>query len=756
MPQHEDSIARKPLQRFKRLTGSLETLISSIAQDWEDLATAPAADAVGLLDDDGPTVHGKMRKAQLLFTELHSTTRKLHSAIETIRNKVASAKQTMDVNHLQLENLLYERDYLSRETQLCRDFTMTELNKMEEEEEQGFLEDVDTLQTAEEHADNLAILKDQKEQRINAQLALKATQIRVKAANSTVKESRDYLDRLPENLKDVERALAPLKKNMPWRPGSRRGRHERSSELPGPLFTLYCQLEAYCDSVLAATGGMDESGAFSSLATFGGDGGDVGGDRHPPGLAASVTIEPAKACVSASAKAAAAGPKDASDSAEAPAASTDSTSGSSEPGRKRQRLDSEQEDGGSGVAGGGEGGARLKRTISRREAGKATLEALRPSPLEVQLTINFGDRKNDAGAAASPKASGSTSTADTFKVRFSFLPSLGVVAVRPAAHDGGVPLANLFPADTGKDTPNPANHHNKAAQASPLGVFEYPADIPCRPYRWAQRLAGLRFPPAADGGGPVAASTMPIEPTTRSAVAALRSRARTLAALGGQLKALSDGKGPSPLPGSRDEVVTEGVELRSWKELSGSELQQASTTFQENHASKSGSSEEAEASSCSGLELWERFGARYFKGTLSIKQGREKERIVHVQVEVPAEYPLRPSLISLTEDSKPDADGAGDAALREELCTVANEVNAHYDTLLTEDVDRWDHLLSHQLLLVMECLASKAGTLGRLRKGRMRRKPAVFEHLEGKFVDRGSLLTARTDTDMITLTPMEM
>lgn len=72
----------------------------------------------------------------------------------------------------------------------------------------------------------------------------------------------------------------------------------------------------------------------------------------------------------------------------------------------------------------------------------------------------------------------------------------------------------------------------------------------------------------------------------------------------------------------------------SWKELSGSELQQASTTFQENHASKSGGSEEAEAASCSGLELWERFGARYFKGTLSIKQGRGKERIVHVQVEV--------------------------------------------------------------------------------------------------------------------------
>lgn len=39
------------------------------------------------------------------------------------RSKVVTAKQSMDLNHLQLENLLYERDHLSRETQLCKDFT---------------------------------------------------------------------------------------------------------------------------------------------------------------------------------------------------------------------------------------------------------------------------------------------------------------------------------------------------------------------------------------------------------------------------------------------------------------------------------------------------------------------------------------------------------------------------------------------------------------------------------------------------------
>ena len=46
-------------------------------------------------------------------------------------------------------------------------------------------------------------------------------------------------------------ATLPPGRNMPWRPGTRRGRHGQAAELPGPLFTLYCQLEAYCDSVLA-------------------------------------------------------------------------------------------------------------------------------------------------------------------------------------------------------------------------------------------------------------------------------------------------------------------------------------------------------------------------------------------------------------------------------------------------------------------------------------------------------------------------
>lgn len=161
-------------------------------------------------------------------------------------------------------------------------------------------------------------------------------------------------------------------------------------------------------------------------------------------------------------------------------------------------------------------------------------------------------------------------------MRFSFLPTLGIVTVCPQPGAPAGILANLFPNDTGKDTPNAANHHGEAARASPLGVFQFPPDVPSRPYRWAQWLAGLHFPPpppavaaaasALPGDADADRVSLPIEPSLRSAMAALRSRVKTRAALDGQLKALSAGKGPSALPlpgvaGGLPEATADNVEL---------------------------------------------------------------------------------------------------------------------------------------------------------------------------------------------------
>lgn len=88
-------VSKKTLQRLKSLTGSLETLISQMTIDWEQAAaTAPGASTLttgkgkggrgDMVGSDKP-VYGQVRKAQLLFSELHAISRKTHSAIESCR-----------------------------------------------------------------------------------------------------------------------------------------------------------------------------------------------------------------------------------------------------------------------------------------------------------------------------------------------------------------------------------------------------------------------------------------------------------------------------------------------------------------------------------------------------------------------------------------------------------------------------------------------------------------------------------------------
>lgn len=89
------TVSRKQLLKFSTLAGSLETLVSQMAEDWKNtVTTAPGTLAKGkgkdgkAGEDADKTVYpiyGQIRRAQLLFTELHATTRKTHTSIETCR-----------------------------------------------------------------------------------------------------------------------------------------------------------------------------------------------------------------------------------------------------------------------------------------------------------------------------------------------------------------------------------------------------------------------------------------------------------------------------------------------------------------------------------------------------------------------------------------------------------------------------------------------------------------------------------------------
>ena len=197
-----------------------------------------------------------------------------------------------------------------------------------------------------------------------------------------------------------------------------------------------------------------------------------------------------------------------------------------------------------------------------------------PTPWAGNDSISGGRSKSRRTKNGEEAAGAVGKDATSFAVRFSYLPVLGIVTVCPQAGFPPCLLVNLFPNDTGRDTPNPSNHHSRAARASASGIFKFPSDVPCRPYLWAQWLAGLHFPHAAEvGGGDGAAAEFralggerekgPIEPSTRAVMSALRSRLRTHASLAEQLRNLSS-KGSSPSTMLQDEILetTGNIELR--------------------------------------------------------------------------------------------------------------------------------------------------------------------------------------------------
>lgn len=143
---------------------------------------------------------------------------------------------------------------------------------------------------------------------------------------------------------------------------------------------------------------------------------------------------------------------------------------------------------------------------------------LQPFPLAVTLVFQLGD-------AAAPSL---------VPIRFSFLPSLDIVTVtvmsaagKPAGVGAQDVLVNLVPDDKGDVSPNPAHHFDSARRALKF-------DAAARPYRWAQRLAGLDFVQLVRG------EQLDQRASVAAILSMLKQRLVTRAALATQFKALSE------------------------------------------------------------------------------------------------------------------------------------------------------------------------------------------------------------------------
>eukprot|EP00939_MAST-03C_sp_MAST-3C-sp1_P005451 g5451.t1 len=178
------------------------------------------------------------RRAEMSLLKLKARNRRLYSECDRKKKLVEKAKYSLDAHLLQLQNLTYERDYLTREIEKCRAFETPELDKIGVDEK-----DVD-------HKELMGVLTKKLTDRmeISVEKELLTKKKDTVQGNSLQKEK--LVTQLPKALANVRRVIEPLRELMP------RDATQHSSKvtarvvkkLPLPLYVLFSQISGFNDA----------------------------------------------------------------------------------------------------------------------------------------------------------------------------------------------------------------------------------------------------------------------------------------------------------------------------------------------------------------------------------------------------------------------------------------------------------------------------------------------------------------------------
>ncbi|XP_026761715.2 THO complex subunit 5 homolog [Galleria mellonella] len=445
-----DTIKQIPVDVYKRVVEFEETeaqlrpadkdavLFKKICQDIRDLFS----DIVELKAKDTEEAKEKIN-AKRIEASLHLVALKKLNRLEKVRTRAGrdalhKEKQRVDSTHLLLQNLLYEADHLNKEVTKCLQF-----KSKDEEIELVPIEDFyknapieisrQEVTKTDEHQLQLARLEWELRQRrelAGACNELVASKERVAAA---IAATRSRLEALAPHLKDVLKSTKPLQECLALRLDEKRDEARAASLLPPPLFLLYANGSAYSDALGAKT------------VTVG-----ISGDEDDARRLEQLSNVDTELVIS-------------NDS------DSDQENNDEDRREKKKRH-------------------HRSSKISKEEKAEAKKkEVLRKHPLSVQVSVKVAD-----GTA--------------LNLIFSYLLHLKIVVVKftvslpkpvtgVSAADvlnGHCILNELYPADTGNDSPHPATAYllNNAGISEDFHYF-----IPevGRPYIWAQRMCGLDF-----------------------------------------------------------------------------------------------------------------------------------------------------------------------------------------------------------------------------------------------------------------------
>ncbi|XP_053609992.1 THO complex subunit 5 homolog [Plodia interpunctella] len=445
-----DTTKQAPVDVYKRVVEFEETeaqlrpaekdaaLFKKICQDIRLLL----ADIAELKTKDTEEAKEKIT-AKRIEASLHLVALKKLNRLEKVRTRAGrdalhKEKQRVDSTHLLLQNLLYEADHLNKEVTKCLQF-----KSKDEEIELVPLEDFYNDAPAEisrpevtkndEHQLQLSRLEWELRQRrelAGACNELVASKERVAAA---IAAARSRLEALGPHLKDVLKSTKPLQECLAMRLDEKRDEARAAALLPPPLFLLYANTSAYSDALGVKT------------VTVG-----ISGDEDEARRLDQLSNVDSELVVS-------------NDS------DSDQDNAEEERREKKKRHH------------------RASKISKEEKAEAKRKEVLKKHPLSVLVSVTVSD-----GTA--------------LNLVFSYLLHLKIAVVKftvsipkpvtgVSAADvlsGHCILNELYPADTGNDSPHPATAYLLNAAGISEDFQHFIPDVG-KPYIWAQRMCGLDF-----------------------------------------------------------------------------------------------------------------------------------------------------------------------------------------------------------------------------------------------------------------------
>uniref|UniRef100_A0A6U2L6P8 THO complex subunit 5 n=1 Tax=Leptocylindrus danicus TaxID=163516 RepID=A0A6U2L6P8_9STRA len=224
------------------------------------------ASLLSLVDDvvsDPMELESRLMSSYEALVTMKSSQRSAFLLLADKSNELKEHKSKLEASQLISQNLDYEKAHLKREIKLCREHDQNELEQLCRSEGQSvssYLEKIGPVDAPMDHKSHQKIL-DKLSNEIEVRQRLEQELRSIIDESSRIKNEtsskRAFLRNMSGQLSAIERATIPLQKHFSaenLKTGTaRRERYTKANKLPGPLYTLCCQLEAYADMLNQTT-----------------------------------------------------------------------------------------------------------------------------------------------------------------------------------------------------------------------------------------------------------------------------------------------------------------------------------------------------------------------------------------------------------------------------------------------------------------------------------------------------------------------